>query len=102
MHFLLIYDVADDYLERRASLRNAHLEHAWAARESGDLVLGGAFDDPPDGAVLVFDSDSSEPAEAFARTDPYVINGLVKAWRVRRWRTVVGDDADAPIHPARE
>ena len=30
-HYLLFYEIADDYLERRATLRDQHLEQAWAA-----------------------------------------------------------------------
>ena len=28
--------------------------------------------------------------EAFAASDPYVRNGLVREWRVREWNVVVG------------
>ena len=42
-HFLLLYDVAPDYLARRAEFREAHLAKAWAAHARGDLVLGGAL-----------------------------------------------------------
>jgi hypothetical protein len=38
-------------------------------------------------------------AEAFARADPYVRNGLVKNWHVREWTTVVGDFAATPVKP---
>ena len=54
MHYLLIYDVADDYMERRKALRDAHLAHARAAVERGELVLGGALANPPDQAFLLF------------------------------------------------
>ena len=54
MHYLLIYDVSDDYLERRAAFRAEHLALAWAAHERGELLLGGALADPVDGAVLLF------------------------------------------------
>lgn len=97
MHWLLFYDVVDDYLERRAPLRAAHLAHARRARERGELVLGGALADPADGAVLLFQGDSPAAAEAFAREDPYVLHGLVTAWRVRLWTTVVGDQATTPL-----
>lgn len=43
MHYLLIYDVGRDYLERRAEFRNEHLKLAWEAHARGELVLGGAF-----------------------------------------------------------
>jgi uncharacterized protein YciI len=94
---LLIYDLVDDYVERRAPLRADHIAMARAAEERGELVLGGALADPPDTAVLLFRGDSPRSAEAFAKSDPYVLNGLVKQWRVREWTTVVGRDAEAPL-----
>jgi uncharacterized protein YciI len=97
MHYLLFYDVVSDYAERRVPFRAAHLAHAWAAVERGELVLGGALADPIDGAVLLFKCDSASVVEAFAKTDPYVRNGLVTRWRVRVWTTVVGDEANNPI-----
>ena len=98
-HFLLFYDLAPDYLERRSSFRGAHLELAWTAHERGELVLGGALTEPTDAAVLLFKGESPEVAEAFARQDPYVTHGLVKAWRVREWTTVAGADAAHPVRP---
>jgi uncharacterized protein len=97
MHYLLIYDVSDDYLERRAAFRAEHLALAWAAHERGELLLGGALADPADGAVLLFTGDSPAAAEAFVAADPYVRNGLVKRWRVRPWTTVVGAGAATPV-----
>jgi uncharacterized protein YciI len=91
VHYLLIYDVVPDYVERRAAFRAEHLALALEAYRRGDLVLGGALADPVDGAVLLFRGDSPAAAEAFARNDPYVRNGLVTHWRVRTWTTVVGD-----------
>jgi uncharacterized protein YciI len=74
MHYMLIYDVVKDYVERRAPLRSAHIALARAAVERGDLVLGGALN-PPDGVMLLFKGDSPAAAEAFAKADPYVLNG---------------------------
>ena len=62
-------------------------------------MLGGALADPIDGAVLLFRGDSPNAAESFAETDPYVLNGLVKSWRVREWTTVVGEDAEVKLTP---
>jgi uncharacterized protein YciI len=97
LHYLLIYDLVDDYMARRAPLRSAHVTLARAALARGELVLGGALADPPDRAVLLFKGDSPAPAEAFARADPYVLNGLVSQWQVREWTTVVGADAQVPL-----
>ena len=96
-HFLLFYDVADDYLERRAQFRSAHLEKAWNASAEGTLVLGGALADPVDGAVLLFLAPDKAAVEAFANADPYVLNGLVTRWRVREWNTVAGSGAASPV-----
>ncbi len=86
-HYILFYDLVEDYLTRRGPLREQHLGLARQARARGDLVLAGALANPVDGAVLVF--RSGEAAEAFAQADPYVLNGLVTNWRVREWTAVV-------------
>lgn len=99
MHYLLIYETASDYLERRAEFRREHLALAWQAQERGELVLGGALAEPVDGAVLLFQGSSPRAAEEFVRNDPYVRNGLVKSWRVRPWTTVVGALASTPVRP---
>ena len=97
MHFLLFYDLAEDYLARRSFFRKEHLALAWQAQERGELILAGAMAEPADQAMLLFQGDSPEVAEKFAVADPYVINGLVIAWRVRAWTTVVGDLALTPV-----
>ena len=99
VHFLLFYTYVPDVLERRAQFRGAHLEHAWAARERGELVLAGALADPVDGGVLWFSASSKEVVERFAADDPYVKGGLVTEWKVREWTTVVGDAAIKPVRP---
>jgi len=100
MHYLLIYEASPDYLERRGNYRNEHLQLAWDAHDRGELVLGGAFAEPADGAVLLFKGESPAAAERFAAADPYVKNGLITRWRVRKWTTVIGDEASAPVRPA--
>jgi hypothetical protein len=99
MHYLLFYDVIPEYVTRRAAYRDAHLALAWQSQARGELVLGGALGDPVDGALLLFQGGSPAVAERFARSDPYVTNGLVTSWRVRPWSTVVGDAAASPARP---
>lgn len=97
MHYLLMYDLVSDYLERRGAYRDEHLKHAWAAVERGELQLAGALTEPVDTAVLLFEGDSPAAAKAFAEADPYVLAGLVTRWRVRSWTTVVGTHASQPL-----
>ncbi|WP_312511465.1 YciI-like protein [Massilia sp.] len=99
MHYLLMYDLAPDYLERRGEFRDAHLKLAWEAQERGELILAGAVAEPADKAVLVFQADSAETVQLFAAKDPYVTHGLVRAFHVRQWNTVVGDLATNPVRP---
>ena len=101
MHYLLFYELPDDYITRRAEFRNVHLKLGWEAAERGELVLAGALANPVDGAVLVFKGNSPEVAERFAKADPYVTSGIVKHWYVREWTTVVGDIATNPKRPDR-
>jgi uncharacterized protein YciI len=100
MHYLLHYDVAPDYLARRPQFRAAHLALAWQAVERGELVLGGTLADPIEGAMLLFKADSPAVPTAFAKADPYVLNGLITQWRVTPWNTVVGNEATNPVRLA--
>ena len=93
MYRLLIYDLVDDYLERRGPLRESHLKLAREAVARGELVLAGALADPADEAILVFKTEDPTVVERFAKADPYVHNGLVKKWTVRKWTVVVGTAA---------
>ena len=97
MHFLLMYDVAPDFAERRGQFRDEHLRLALAAAAAGDLVLAGSLEEPIEQAFLLFSGASPEAAKRFAEADPYVHHGLVNRWRVKRWNTVVGQWAASPI-----
>jgi len=97
MHYLLAYEIAPDYLTRRAEFRGAHLKLAKQAVDRGELVLGGAVGDPAESALLLFRCDSPETPAAFAQVDPYVLGGIVMRWSVSPWNTVVGPDCSNPI-----
>lgn len=95
-HFLLIYHLAPDYLERRPAFRAEHLALAQEAVARGELLLGGALD-PADRAVLLFAGQDASAAARFAANDPYVLEGLVEHWEVRAWTTVVGEGASVRL-----
>ena len=97
MHYILFYEYVPEYMERRGEFRDAHLAYLKPFLDRGELFLAGAFAEPADGAALVFKGNSPAVAETFARSDPYVLHGLVTSWRVRQWTTVVGRDAANPI-----
>ncbi len=89
MYLVLEYALAEDYLERRAALREEHLALARAAHGRGELLLAGALPDPFDRALLVWTAPR-EVVEQFVAADPYVRHGLVTAWTIRNWNVVVG------------
>ena len=96
--YALIYYLVDDYLARRGAFREEHLRLAAEAHARGELFMGGAFAEPADRALLIFRAADPSVAAAFARSDPYVRNGLIKRWEVRPWTVVIGNP-DTPLAP---
>lgn len=88
-YVLLFYDYVPDVLDRRDPHRAAHLNHARAAKERGELVNVGAVGSPPSGALFVFADIGSTAVTDFADADPYVSAGLVTGRRVEPWTVVV-------------
>ena len=95
-HFALIYEMVENFAERRKPFRQAHLQLINDAHARGLIVMAGAMGDPPDGGLLIFRADSPAAVEEFVHADPYVKSGIVTGWRVRQWNVVIGDDAAAP------
>ena len=90
-YYILQYEVVDDYAKRRMPFRQLHLQQIREAQARGELRVAGALGEIPDGALLIFRSDSPSPADDFAKNEPYVINGLITSWRVRPWTVVAGE-----------
>jgi hypothetical protein len=89
-YYVLIYHLTDDYLERRPEFRAEHLQLASDAQGRGELVLGGAYSDPADTALLVWRAEDASVVEKFVNSDPYVKNGLIERWEIRPWTVVIG------------
>ena len=97
MHFLLFYEVVDNYIERRKPFRKDHFAVAQKSFDAGEMVLAGALTEPVDRAVFVFRGPTPDAAKRFAENDPYVLNGLVSSWSIRKWNTVLGDGLTLPV-----
>jgi hypothetical protein len=89
----LIYDLGPDYVERRAPWREAHLAAIRGAHERGELEQAGAFSDPYDRVLLTWLTEDEAVVRTFADADPYVVNGLVTGYSIRRWNVVIDDAA---------
>jgi hypothetical protein len=94
-HYVLFYEVVDDYVARRAEFREQHLRVARESLQRGELVFGGVLADPVNRALLVFHVSDKSKVEEFARKDPHVVNRLVRKWEVRQWNVVVGQEKPA-------
>jgi uncharacterized protein YciI len=95
-HFALIYEMVENFVERRKPYREAHLQHINDAHARGLIVMAGAMGDPPDGGLLIFRAESSDAVEEWVRADIYVTSGIVTGWRVRPWNVVIGAEPAAP------
>ena len=91
MYFILFYETVDNYVEKRAPYRDEHLANANAAHNRGELFMAGAFDEPADGAALIFKGEDKSPVENFVNNDPYIKAGLIKKWYIRPWTVVIGE-----------
>ncbi len=88
MYYLLLYHLKEGYLESREPYRKAHFQHVLAAKERGEFILGGAFDDVVD-AGLLFKVDDPTKIENFVKTDPYFLAGLTKGYTIRKWNIAI-------------
>lgn len=87
----MMYEVTDGFIEKRTPFRDAHLALVRAAHARGELVLAGALGNPA-GALFVFLAENDDIVDVFARSDPYVVHGLVRQWTIRPWAVMVGGD----------
>ena len=84
MKWALFYDSADDLDSRVPHHYPAHRKRVDEWHANGKLLAAGTFGDPQtEGAMCLF--ATREDAEEFAREDPFVLGGVVRAWRVLRW-----------------
>ncbi len=82
----MIYSAPSD-MARVRELFPAHRD-AWKAfQDRGELLMIGPFADPQQGAMGIV--TTREAAEAFVRSDPFVLEGLVTHWEIKEWREAI-------------
>ena len=88
--YVVFYESADDVMSRAPAVYPRHLARLKEFRDRGDLWLVGTFGDPQvEGSMAVF--GSREAAEEFVSDDPFVSEGVVKAWTLREWDEVASE-----------
>jgi uncharacterized protein YciI len=84
MKYVVFYEPADGIGAKVAEQYPAHRKFFEEFHARGDLLMIGPFSDPARGAMAVFTNRSA--AEEFVAGDPFVHNGIVRAWRIEEWR----------------
>ena len=88
----------EDSLERRLSVRAAHLARLQQLKDEGRLLLAGPYpavdsNDPGpagfSGSLIVAEFDSLEDAQAWAKADPYIGAGVYADVSVKPFRKVL-------------
>jgi len=87
MKYVLFYDLAEGAEALAQEHFPAHSARLAEFHERGRLLMVGTFTDPPMGAMAVF--PSREDVEEFMADDPFVLNGVVAAPRVREWNEIL-------------
>lgn len=86
--YVLLYESADDVASKAPAHFPAHGERLKEFHGNGSLLMVGTFADPQaDGSMAIF--ATREAAEEFVREDPFVLNGVVRDWRVLEWNEVL-------------
>jgi uncharacterized protein len=82
--YVLFYQSADDLKSKAPAQFPAHTQRVKQFHGRGTLLMVGAFANPQeDGAMSIF--TTHEDAEEFAKGDPFVVNGVVRSWKVLEW-----------------
>ncbi len=87
MKYVMFYDVAPDGLTKVRANFEAHRARLDEFHARGILLMAGPLGNPPEGAMGVF--TTKEAAEEFIKDDPFVVNGVVKSWRIVEWNEVL-------------
>jgi uncharacterized protein len=86
--YVVFYDSADDVASKAPPHFRAHRARLDEFHAAGTLLMVGTFGNPQEeGSMSVF--TTREAAEKFVADDPFVINGVVRAWHIREWNEIL-------------
>lgn len=98
MYYAIIAQDVPDSLERRMSVRPAHLARLESLRDAGRLLLAGPHpaidsEDPGpagfSGSLVIAEFDSLDAAREWADADPYVESGAYAQVTVKPFKKVL-------------
>jgi uncharacterized protein YciI len=87
---VLFYESAPDVASKAPAHFPAHKARLDDFHARGTLLMVGTFGDPQaEGSMSIFTTPAA--AEEFAREDPFVLNGVVRAWHIRAWNEIFAE-----------
>ena len=98
MLYAIISEDVENSLEKRLSVRPAHVERLQKLKEEGRLILAGPHpaidnEDPGtngfSGSLIVAEFDSLESAKKWADADPYIEAGVYQKVTVKPFKKVL-------------
>ncbi len=87
MKILVYYQMNPDCMELAMANLAGHRARLDEFHARGEALMAGPVGNPPTRALAVF--ATREAAEAFTAGDPFVLNGVVKDWRIVEWNEVL-------------
>lgn len=88
MKYVVFYESADDVAAKAPAHFPAHRARLDEFAGRGTLIMVGTFGNPQDeGSMAIF--TTRDDAEEFVRGDPFVLNGVVRAWHIREWNEIL-------------
>ncbi|HEY9288470.1 MAG TPA: YciI family protein [Candidatus Dormibacteraeota bacterium] len=82
--FVVFYESADDVRSKAPAHFAAHRARWKEFADRGELLMIGTFANAQEqGSMGIF--TTREAAEAFVKSDPFVLNGVVRGYEIREW-----------------
>jgi hypothetical protein len=81
------YAAVIDYIadkDKVDQIRPAHRQYLAGVQERGQLAASGPFADGS-GALIVYEVETAEAAEALLKGDPFHVAGVMARWQIRPW-----------------
>ena len=89
MKFAALIEYVSDK-DKIESVRPTHRAYLRGLLEKGKLAISGPTLDGY-GALIVYEADSPEEAEALLKGDPFHANGIFVRWTIRPWNPVMAN-----------
>jgi uncharacterized protein YciI len=87
---VLFYESAPDVAAKAPAHFPAHKARLDDFHARGTLLMVGTFGDPQaEGSMAIFTTRAA--AEEFAGEDPFVLNGVDRAWHIREWNEIFAE-----------